>query len=208
MRDHLTCVACCLSLALACGTPPTSDVDAGNIRSIADAGTSVADATSPPVDAGSVPTDSGLPLVDAGSSPQDTGQQPVDGGSTPDASADAGAQLGLQPNICSIWESQIFSGCANGYCHGGGSAGGFRLDHSSAQALHDSIVNVETAARMYYVVPENDRMSYLINKLDGTQDQLVSGAGDRMPPGGPYLSFQQLEVLRQWINAGASSDCP
>ena len=61
---------------------------------------------------------------------------------------------------------------------------------------------------MYYVVPENDRMSYLINKLDGTQDQLVSGAGERMPPGGGYLSFEQLEVLRRWINDGASADCP
>jgi hypothetical protein len=174
---------------------------------IADAGTPLADAAIQPADTGSAPADSGLPLVDAGGVPADAGEQPFDAGGTPDAAVDAGAQPGLQPNICSIWESQIFSGCANGYCHGG-SAGGFQLDHSSAQALYDSIVDVETAARMYYVVPENDRMSYLINKLDGTQDQLVSGAGERMPTGGPYLSFEQLEVLRQWINSGASSDCP
>jgi hypothetical protein len=205
MRYLLVFLLSSLGVVTACGGPPSSDEDAGNRQSTIDAGTApAADASSPAVDSGAGTVDSGS-VADAGSLPVDAGSVAQDAGSPP---VDAGSQVGLQPNICSIWESQIFSGCANGYCHGGGQAGGFRLDHSSAQALHESIVNVESAARMYYVVPENDRMSYLINKLDGTQDQLVQGAGDRMPPGGPYLSFDQIEVLRQWIAAGASNECP
>ena len=194
-----------LCVMSACGGPPSTDEDAGNRQSVVDAGTAPAvDASSVVVDSGTGTADSGS-VADSGGLPADAGSVAQDAGSTP---FDTGAPVGLQPNICSIWESQIFSGCANGYCHGGGQAGGFRLDHSSPQALHDSIVNVETAARMYYVVPENDRMSYLINKLDGTQDQLVQGAGERMPPGGQYFSFDQIEVLRQWIAAGASNECP
>ena len=192
---------CALS---ACGGPPSSDEDGGSRQSVVDAGTvPVIDASSVAADSGTGAADSGS-TIDAGSPPTDAGSVVQDAGSS---EFDAGGQLGLQPNLCSIWESQIFSGCANGYCHGG-QAGGFHLDHSSPQTLHESIVNVETASRMYYVVPENDRMSYLINKLDGTQDQLVQGAGDRMPPGGPYFSFDQIEVLRQWIAAGASAECP
>ena len=191
----------------ACGAPPATGTDGGDRPIAEDAGVPLSDAGSDGSDAGAEVPDTGG-LADSGSGSVDVGGAPGDAGTvTVDASVDAGAGAGLQPTICSIWESQIFSGCANGYCHGGG-AGGFRMDHSSAQALHDSIVNVESQARMYYVVPENDRMSYLINKLDGTQGQLVSGAGERMPPGGGYLSFEQLEVLRRWINDGASADCP
>ncbi len=189
MRYSLIFMLSSLGAVFACGGPPSSDEDAGTGPS--------ADASSAAVDSGST-ADSGRLFDDAGSVTQDAGSSPVD----------VGSQLGLQPNICSIWESQIFSGCANGYCHGGGQAGGFRLDHRSAQALHESIVNVDTAAGLYYVVPENDRMSYLINKLEGTQDQSLQGTGDRMPPGGPYFSFDQIEVLRQWIAAGASNECP
>ena len=191
-------------LCLGCGTPTSASDDGGGSRSSVDAGTgSTPDSGSEPADAGASATDSGTPM--------DTGAVVADSGpTTPDAGVqvpDAGTEPVLEATICSIYESQILAGCSNGYCHASG-AGGFRLNHDSAQDLYDSIVNVETSARLYYVVPENDRMSYLINKLDGTQDQLVQGAGERMPPAGPYLSFEQIEVLRQWINEGASPDCP
>ena len=203
MRYSLVCLVGLFVVLSGCGGPPSGDQETGNSNSFADAGTLVSLDASSALDSGSAAVDSGN-TADSGDTSGDAGSVVRDTGPM---GFDAGVQVGLQPNICSIWESQIFSGCANGYCHGG-QAGGFRLDHSSAQTLHQSIVNVETATRMYYVVPENDRMSYLINKLDGTQDQLVQGAGERMPPGGPYFSFDQIEVLRQWISAGASDTCP
>ena len=204
----------CLLSLIACGPPP-SDGGGADAAAAIDAGTSPSPDSGATQDSGIEPADTGAVVADAGGAPDagtvedtgvvDTGAAPADAGIQP--RPDAGQPPALEPNICSIYRSQIFAGCANGYCHGGG-AGGFDLDHSSAQALHDSIVEVETSARMYYVLPENVRMSYLINKLQGTQGQLVQGDGDRMPPNGAYFDRNQMDVLRRWIEAGASDRCP
>jgi hypothetical protein len=61
---------------------------------------------------------------------------------------------------------------------------------------------------MYYVLEENVRMSYLINKLEGTQGDVAQGEGERMPPGGTYFDANQMQVLRRWIETGASNGCP
>ena len=208
-------VLCCAGLLalIACGPPP-SDGSGADAAAVTDAGTPPSPDSGATQDSGAEPADSGAVVGDAGSAPDtgvvdtgvvDTGAGPTDSGIQP--RPDTGQSPVLEPNICSIYRSQMFAGCANGYCHGGG-AGGFDLDHSSAQALHDSIVEVETSARMYYVLPENVRMSYLINKLQGTQGQLVQGDGQRMPPNGAYFDRNQMDVLRRWIEAGASDRCP
>ena len=191
---------------LACGEPP-GDNGGRDAFAPADAGHGPApDAGNvAPPDAGTA-SDSGVTAPDTG--PEDTGTTPEDTGPADTGVAPADAGNTGRDTGPSIYNSRMFAGCANGYCHGGAQAGGFRLNHSSAQALHASLVNVETSARMYYVLPENVRMSYLINKLEGTQGQLVSGAGDRMPPNGPHFDANQMQVLRRWIETGASDGCP
>jgi hypothetical protein len=199
---------------IACGPPP-SDGSGADAAAAIDAGTSPSPDSGATQDSGAELEDTGVVVADAGAAMDagvvdtgvvDAGSGPTDSGIQP--RPDTGPQPpALEPNICSIYRSRMFAGCANGYCHGGG-AGGFDLDHSSAQALHDSIVDVETAARMYYVLPENVRTSYLINKLQGTQDEVVQGEGERMPQGGPYFDRSQMDVLRRWIESGASDRCP
>jgi mono/diheme cytochrome c family protein len=83
------------------------------------------------------------------------------------------------------------------------------LDHSSPQALRESLINGEGNSRLFTVVPNNPAMSYLLNKLRGTQDQVVNGGGgDQMPPGGGYLEAVQIDQIEAWIVAGATADCP
>jgi len=196
--------------AVSCAAPAPRLVD-GDASLPIDAGVEdgggAQDASSDLADAGApVPDTDATAPGDTGVSPRlDTDSGTLDTDASPGRDGDSGPSL--SPNICSIYESGIFANCANGYCHGSG-VGGFQLMHDSAQGLYESLVDVETSARLYYVVPENVSMSYLFNKLEGTQAEVVLGAGDRMPPGGPYVDDDQLRVLRQWIETGASSVCP
>jgi hypothetical protein len=49
------------------------------------------------------------------------------------------------------------------------------------------------------VVPGDPDNSYIIQKLEGT----AGIEGVRMPAGGPYLTADQISLIRQWIAAGA-----
>jgi hypothetical protein len=52
------------------------------------------------------------------------------------------------------------------------------------------------------VLPGRPSMSYLVQKLAGTQ----AGRGqnnDRMPLGGPYLDLADMDAVRAWILEGA-----
>ena len=48
------------------------------------------------------------------------------------------------------------------------------------------------------VNPGDPNNSYLIQKLEGT-----AAVGQRMPLGGPFLPQSDIDVIRQWISAGA-----
>jgi hypothetical protein len=54
-------------------------------------------------------------------------------------------------------------------------------------------------ATLVRVVPGNPGGSFLIHKLEGTQT-----LGDQMPQFGPYLPQPTIDVIRQWIQDGAS----
>ncbi len=58
---------------------------------------------------------------------------------------------------------------------------------------------------MNRITPGDSTQSYVMRKLDGTHLS-AGGAGSRMPQGGPFLSDEQLDGIRAWINAGASND--
>lgn len=51
------------------------------------------------------------------------------------------------------------------------------------------------------VAPGDATNSYLYRKITG-----VGITGDRMPQGGPYLSDEQIALVRDWIRRGAPND--
>jgi hypothetical protein len=105
-------------------------------------------------------------------------------------------------------------GPACGGCHGGGGAGGLGgLD--GCDTGHASLVNVPSTQlpTMDRVEPGDPAASWLVYKLDGTQNafdaQCAGGAcGARMPINQPQLSAAVRDAIRAWIMDGAANDCP
>jgi hypothetical protein len=67
-----------------------------------------------------------------------------------------------------------------------------------------NVSSLEAPGRLR-VAPGRPELSYMINKLEGTQNQ-AGGKGDRMPRGGPYLSGDTIQVIKDWINEGARNN--
>ena len=65
-------------------------------------------------------------------------------------------------------------------------------------------MNVTSAelAPMKRVLPGHPESSYIILKLKG-DPRIV---GERMPFGGPYLSASDIQMVQDWIAAGAKND--
>lgn len=94
----------------------------------------------------------------------------------------AGAQPYYTPDVTAIITKY---GCAG--CHGG--SGGLNV------TPYESIMS--TGDHGPVVVP-NDSNSVIVRKLKGT-----ATFGSRMPLGGPYLTDAEIQVIVQWIMAGA-----
>ena len=195
-----------LSSLMACGPEDAGDPPCSGVAGCADddAGLASDAGLAPGEDAGGeLPADAGAEAADSGAAPPDAG--------TP--AADAGGPAPAGDDICAIHAGGALMNCSNGYCHGRPAgqnpSGGLHLDHTSPQALHASLVNGEGSSRLFTVVPENPAMSYLLNKLRGTQDDVRNGGGgDQMPQGGPYLNEAQIAQIERWIAAGATAICP
>jgi len=101
---------------------------------------------------------------------------------------------------------QPLLGSRCGACHGGSGtpqyAGLMNLDDPSQ--AYGEIVNVPSMElpTMDRVEPSDPDNSYLLHKVEGTQGT-VGGSGSRMPLGGPYLSTDELDGIRGWIEDGA-----
>jgi hypothetical protein len=54
---------------------------------------------------------------------------------------------------------------------------------------------------LYRVTPNDTANSYLIQKLEGTQ-----AVGVRMPQGGLFLNQATIDMVKDWINAGAPNN--
>jgi hypothetical protein len=89
-------------------------------------------------------------------------------------------------------------------CHQGASGqGGLSLDPGSA---YKNLVNAASSeSSLMRVAPNSADKSYLLNKLEGTQGQ-VGGSGAQMPYGAPPLSQPQIDLIQQWISAGAPNN--
>lgn len=105
----------------------------------------------------------------------------------------------LLPTLSSI-QSQVFNrGCV---VHHGPSDAQAGLDLSEGRSF-DNLVDVgSTQVGLDLVTPNDAENSYLIHKLDGR----AGIVGARMPVGGPFLTDDQIDVIKQWINDGAQDN--
>lgn len=100
-------------------------------------------------------------------------------------------------------QAAIFSPrCAVAGCHVPDGIGPMPL--RSANESFANLVNTPSIQRtnLRRVQPGNAANSYLIQKLEGTAGIF----GTRMPQGGPFLSSEQIDLIRQWINEGAENN--
>ena len=130
-----------------------------------------------------------------------TGQLPSgDGAEGGDFVAEFQLQ-GLQPTLQSIQDNVFTPVCS--VCHTGpeGSNLPSGQDLSSAQASFASLVGVASLEepQILRVAAGDSDNSYLVQKLEGT-----AASGDQMPVGGPFLDQASLDVIRSWIDQGAS----
>ena len=137
-----------------------------------------------------------MALVLTACSGPDKGKSDYNGSAT--GAADTAA---AQP---SYYEAEIApmlqTNCAT--CHLTGQEAG-NMSLIPAKAI-TSLVNVKSseAPALIRVVPGDPDKSYLIMKLEGTQDQ-HGGVGARMPFGAPPLSPDKIAKIRKWISEGA-----
>lgn len=103
-----------------------------------------------------------------------------------------------------IFEAQ---GCTESLCHGSSAAGGLDLRLEAAAA--NLIDKASTGSSLARVLPKDPLKSYLFLKLaaatDPTQLAGQSITGSPMPLSGDGILPGQLEALRIWIEAGATT---
>lgn len=90
-------------------------------------------------------------------------------------------------------------------CHLTGKEAGNIALHPAA--AYDNLVGVKSvvAKSMNRVEPGKPEASYLVAKLDGTH-VAQGGSGTRMPFGAPPLPQAQVDLIKEWIKAGAKKD--
>lgn len=112
--------------------------------------------------------------------------------------------LSLSADVQPIFDNN----CAFNGCHGGTilEPPGKPMSLAEGQSWSNT-VNVEAAQRagMSRIAPGDPDGSYLVHKLQGTQQQ-VGGSGDRMPLNLPALTSAEIAVIREWIEEGAKNN--
>ena len=102
------------------------------------------------------------------------------------------------PATFDLVQKTVFNGsCALSGCHRNNVA-----PDLSAGRSYAGIVNVKSSRGMALVEPGDADISYLYLKI--IADAEISGR--RMPPGGPYLAAEEIELVRAWIERGAPDD--
>ena len=90
--------------------------------------------------------------------------------------------------------SPIFaSSCALSGCHAGTGTNGVRLG-----SYGEILSSVGQQYEALVIQPFNADGSPVVDKISG-----VPQFGERMPFGGPYLSEEEIGLIRAWINQGA-----
>ena len=105
------------------------------------------------------------------------------------------------PNFSEIQTNVFTPDCATSGCHaGGGASAGLNLQAGSSYAELVGIFSTQESA-IQRVNPLNPDNSYLIHKLEGT-----AATGAQMPSSGTLLAQSTIDIIRQWITAGAIDD--
>lgn len=107
-----------------------------------------------------------------------------------------------EPTLSAIQASIFTPSCAVSGCHAGNNPSQ-RLNLSEGEAFED-IVGVASREKpaLLRVDPGNPDGSYLLHKVEGRADI----AGQRMPLGRDPLSTAQIQLIRDWISAGAPNN--
>jgi hypothetical protein len=106
----------------------------------------------------------------------------------------------VQATLQSIQDNVFTPICST--CHTGvGTSLPGSMNLSNVTASRASLVSVASVEKpaVQRVAPSNSAGSYIVQKVQG--DPGI--AGNRMPLGGPYLDQTTIDVIRQWIDAGA-----
>lgn len=105
------------------------------------------------------------------------------------------------PNFSEIQSNVFTPTCAVSGCHlGAGAPQGLRLDDVNSYGLLVDVPSMEVPG-VLRVAPGDPDNSYVIQKLEGT-----AAIGGRMPLGRPPLDQSVIDIIRQWISAGAIDD--
>lgn len=126
---------------------------------------------------------------------------PLPGDVSPGAKTGEEDQGPFPPTLQAIQENVFDPICTE--CHAGNSPlGGLSLD--DVQTSYDSLVDVDARREPFKrVAPGDPDNSYIIHKLEGTQQQ-----GARMPKGQEPLDQATIDVIRKWIENGALLEEP
>ena len=120
-------------------------------------------------------------------------------GNPPGSGGGSGSSGPLTADFKSIQDNIFTPICSR--CHIGASAPEtLQLD---AAHSYSSLVGIPSKEQpgVQRVEAGDPDSSYIIRKLEG--DPSISG--DRMPFGGPYLSQATIDIIKQWIQAGAQN---
>lgn len=102
-------------------------------------------------------------------------------------------------------QNEVFGPICSG-CHSGPTSGNLPsgMNLTSATNSHAALNNVASIQRpaIDRVEPSDPDNSYLIHKLEGGPNIV----GTRMPQGGPFLSQETIDKIRQWIADGAPNN--
>lgn len=96
-------------------------------------------------------------------------------------------------NVSDILESS----CSGSGCHVGERTSGVRLDS------YDNVMESEGHQYGELIVQEEDAAgSPIVDKIESSNPE----HGERMPPGGSFLSQDEIDLIKDWIDDGAENN--
>jgi len=97
------------------------------------------------------------------------------------------------------------SSCATAGCHvGAGAPDGLDLSAGVAYGNMADVASIQLPS-MDLIEPGDPDNSYLVRKIEGTQTQ-AGGLGGRMPAGTSPLSQEIIDMIRVWVEEGATDN--
>lgn len=101
-----------------------------------------------------------------------------------------------EPTFTNVQE--IFNGsCGGSNCHISSPQSGVQLNN------YENVMSSEGAQYGELVVQENDADgSPLVDKIESDNPEF----GQRMPPNGSFLSNDEIDLIKEWINEGAEDN--